>query len=107
LVERFAVATFLVIRTQNGPEWDPAKPMQEQTLWPEHAEYMDALAERGFFLFGGPGLFPRVPFAISAGSEQEVRAELARDPWHESHLVVESLEPWSIRLRSPLLEDRL
>ena len=107
LVEGFAVATFLVIRAENGPEWDPAKPMEEQTPWPEHAEYMDALAERGFFLFGGPGVFPRVPFVISAGSEEEVRAELARDPWHESHLVVESVEPWAIRLRSPLLEDRL
>jgi hypothetical protein len=102
-----AVATFLVIRKQSGPEWDPAKPMEEQTLWPEHAEYMDALAERGFFLFGGPGLFPRVPFAVSARSEEDVRAGLERDPWHESHLVVESVEPWAIRLRSPLLEDRL
>ena len=87
-------ATFLVIRTQNGPEWDPAKPMEEQTLWPEHAEYRTRWLERGFFLFGGPGLFPRVPFAVSAGSEEEVRAELARDPWHESHLVVVSVEPW-------------
>jgi hypothetical protein len=101
------VATFLLIRTQDGPEWDPAKPMEEQTLWAEHADYMDALAERGFYLFGGPTVYPRVPFAVSAADEAEVHAELARDPWHESHLVVQSIEPWTIRLRSPLLGDRV
>ena len=99
------MAIFLVIRTQNGPEWDRSKPMEEQTLWREHADYMDALAERGFFLFGGPGRYPRVPFAVRAESEDELRAELARDPWHESHLVVESVEPWTIRVRSPALGD--
>ena len=99
------MAIFLVIRTQNGPDWDPQKPMEAQMLWPEHAEYMDALAERGFFVFGGPGRFPRVPFVVSADSEAELRAELARDPWHESHLLVESVEPWTIRVRSPLLVD--
>jgi uncharacterized protein YciI len=101
------VATFLVIRTQDGPDWDPAKPMEEQTLWPEHADYMDALTESGFFLFGGPTVYPRVPFAVSAKSEAAIRAELERDPWHESHLVVRSIEPWTIRLRSPLLGDRV
>ena len=101
------MGTFLVIRTQDGPDWDAAKPMEEQTLWAEHADYMDALTERGFYLFGGPTVYPRVPFAVSAADEDEVRAELARDPWHESHLVVRSIEPWTIRLRSPLLGDRV
>ena len=101
------MATFLVIRTQSGPAWDAARPMEEQTLWREHADYMDDLTERGFFLFGGPGTFPRVPFAVSAVDERELHAELARDPWHGSHLVIESVEPWTIRLRSPLLGDRV
>jgi hypothetical protein len=101
------VATFLVIRKQSGPEWDPAKPMEEQTLWQEHADYMDELAERGFVLFGGPTIYPRVPVAYDAESEDELRAELERDPWHETHLVVRSIEPWTIRLRSPLLGDRV
>jgi uncharacterized protein YciI len=101
------MATFLVIRTQDGPEWDASKPMEEQTRWQEHADYMDALTASGFFLFGGPTVYPSVPFAISAPDEGEVRATLARDPWHESHLVVRSIEPWTIRLRSPLLGDRV
>ena len=95
------MATFLLIRTQDGPEWDPAKPMEEQTLWQEHADYMDALTARGFFLFGGPTVYPRVPFAVAAASEEAIRAELARDPWHESHLLVRSIEPWTIRLQAP------
>ena len=72
------MGTFLVIRTQDGPQWDPAKPMEEQTLWDEHADYMDVLTEGGFFLFGGPTVYPRVPFAVSAENEDEIRAELAR-----------------------------
>ena len=96
---------FLLVRTQNGPEWDPAKPMEEQTLWQEHAEYMDALTDRGFFLLGGPSVYPRVPFAVRADSEDQLRAELAHDPWHESHLVIESIELWTIRVHSPLLGD--
>ena len=98
---------FLVIRTQTGPDWDGAKPMEAQTLWREHADYMDVLAERGFFLFGGPGRYPRVPFAVRATSEDELYAELARDPWHESHPVVESVEPWTIRVRSPRLGEHV
>ena len=101
------MATFIVIRTQTGPAWDASKAMEEQTLWDEHAAYMDELTERGFFLFGGPTVDARVPFAVSAADEQALREELARDPWHESHLVIESIEPWSIRLRSPLLGDRV
>jgi hypothetical protein len=48
-----------------------------------------------------------VPFAVSADDEDVVRETLARDPWHESHLIVRSIEPWTIRLRSPLLGDRV
>ena len=101
------MATFLVIRTQTGPAWDASRPMEEQTFWQEHAGYMDELTERGFFLFGGPTVDRRVPFAVSADDEEALRTELARDPWHETHLVIESIEKWTIRLRSPLLGDRV
>jgi len=33
-----------------------------------------------------------------AASQQAVRETFARDPWHQSHLVIESIEPWTIRL---------
>jgi len=33
-----------------------------------------------------------------AGSDAAVRRTLADDPWHLSHLVVDTVEPWTIRL---------
>ncbi len=36
--------------------------------------------------------------AVDAESEDVVRATLARDPWSETHLVIDTIEPWTIRL---------
>ena len=52
-----------------------------------------------FALLGGPlGDEVRVAHAVEAESEDAVRATWARDPWSETHLVVESVDPWTIRL---------
>jgi len=60
---------------------------------------MDGLVEAGFVVLGGPLADEhRVVLAVEAESEDAVRATLARDPWIESHLVVDSIEPWTIRL---------
>ena len=40
------MATFLVIRTRGGPEYDRSKPLEEQSGWADHAAFMDALVER-------------------------------------------------------------
>ncbi|MGZ4383604.1 MAG: hypothetical protein ACXVY3_03320 [Gaiellaceae bacterium] len=90
---------FHVLLRQAGPEWHPSQPMEEQSGWREHASFMDGLVDSGFIVLGGPvGDDGRVVHAIEAESEEEVRATLASDPWSESHLVIESIEPWSIRL---------
>ena len=94
------MATFLVLLLRSGPDWDPAKPMEEQSEWDAHAGYMDELVEHGFIVLGGPMADEfRVVLAVEAESEAAVRAELARDPWHGTHLVVDRVEPWTIRLR--------
>ena len=36
--------------------------------------------------------------AIEAESEDVIRATLATDPWSESHLLVDRIEAWTIRL---------
>jgi hypothetical protein len=36
--------------------------------------------------------------AIEAQDEQEVHDTLARDPWSGTHLVVDAVEPWTVRL---------
>jgi uncharacterized protein YciI len=94
-----AVATFLVLLRRSGPQWDPAKPMEEQSDWPAHAAFMDELAADGFYILAGPLADEhRVVQVVEADSEDVVRATLARDPWSESHLQVDWIEPWTIRI---------
>jgi uncharacterized protein YciI len=90
---------FLVMLRQSGPEWDRSRPLEEQSGWPEHAAFMDGLEAEGFIVLGGPvGDDGRVAHAVEAESEDAIRATLARDPWSESHLLVEAIDPWTIRL---------
>lgn len=91
---------FHVVLRQAGPQWFSGRPLEEQAGWQKHAEYMDALVEAGFIVLGGPVSDDgRVVHAVEAESEDAVRATWARDPWSETHLVVESIEPWTIRLQ--------
>ena len=36
--------------------------------------------------------------AVEAESEDAVHVTLARDPWSETHLRVDTIDPWTIRL---------
>jgi uncharacterized protein YciI len=93
------MAFFLVTLRRSGPQWNPSKPMEDQAEWDAHAAFMDALAERGFIVLGGPLADEvRVVHAVEAASEEEIRATLARDPWSDSHLRIDTIEPWTIRL---------
>jgi uncharacterized protein YciI len=92
------VAYYVVLR-RSGPEWDPSRPMDEQSGWPAHAAFMDGLVDEGFVVLGGPLADERrVVLAVEAESEDVVRATLGRDPWSETHLLVDTIEPWTIRL---------
>ena len=83
----------------NGPAWDPSRGRREQAGWDEHATFMDALVDAGFVVLGGPlADEQRVVLAVEAASEDEVRATLARDPWSETHLRVDTVARWTIRL---------
>jgi len=90
---------FLVVQRRSGPDWRQGSPLEEQSGWTEHAAFMDALVESGFVLLGGPlGDEHRVVLVIDAESEDAVREILARDPWDQSHLRIDSIERWTIRL---------
>ncbi len=91
---------FLVVLNRSGPEWDRSRPLEEQSGWPAHAAFMDGLADSGFIVLGGPVSNLRVVHAVEAESEEAIRATLARDPWSESHLVVDTIDAWTIRLDS-------
>jgi uncharacterized protein YciI len=92
------VAYFVVLR-RTGPQWDPSRRLEEQSDWDAHAAFMDGLVEEGFVVLGGPlADEERVVLAVEAESEEAVRATLARDPWHETHLCVATVDRWTIRL---------
>ena len=90
---------FFVVLRRRGPEWDPSQPLEGQSGWDEHAQFMDDLVTRGFVVLGGPLADEhRVVLVVEAASEEEVRETLRRDPWSGSHLVVDSVDGWTIRL---------
>jgi hypothetical protein len=91
---------FLVLLRRSGPDYDHSKPLEEQSGWLEHAAFMDGLVDDGFIVLGGVlGDERRTAHAVEAASEDEIRERLARDPWSGSHLVVDSIDPWTIRLQ--------
>lgn len=93
------MATFFVVQRRSGPEWDRSRSLEEQSGWTAHAEFMDALESDGFVVLGGPvGDETRALLVLDAESEEEIRETLGRDPWSESHLVIESVDSWTIRL---------
>jgi hypothetical protein len=60
---------------------------------------MDALVDDGFVVLGGPLADEhRVALVVEAESDNAIRATLARDPWSETHLLVDTIERWTIRL---------
>ena len=62
-------------------------------------KFMDALLDEGFIVLGGPLADERrVVHVVEAESEDAVRATLARDPWSGTHLLVDAVDPWTLRL---------
>ena len=90
---------FLVLVRRSGPQWDPSRPLAEQSDWPAHAAFMNGLVDAGFIVLGGPlDDEQRVVHAVEAESEDAVRATFARDPWSGTHLELDTIEPWTLKL---------
>jgi hypothetical protein len=69
---------------------DPRRPPASPARFP---------ASTAFIVLGGPlSDEHRVVHAVEAESEEEIRAKLAEDLWSGSHLVVDTIDPWTIRL---------
>jgi hypothetical protein len=96
------MADYYLVERGHGPLWDRSRGRREQDGWDEHAAFMDRLAADGFVVLGGSvgqGDGDYVLLVVNAGSEDEVRARLADDPWPEDMLTIESVKPWSVWLR--------
>jgi hypothetical protein len=93
------MAMFLVGLRRSGPQWDPSLPLEQQAAFSAHAAFVDGLVDCGVIVLGGPlSDEVRVVYAAEADSADALRAELARDPWHGTHLEVDVIDPWTIRL---------
>jgi uncharacterized protein YciI len=92
---------FAIFRSR-GPAFDDSKPLEAQTLWAEHAAFIDSLFEQGFAALVGPLEGTRDALLIlRASSTDEVAERLALDPWSVSgHLVTKQISPWQLRLGS-------
>jgi uncharacterized protein len=98
------VADLYLVERAKGPEWDHSRGRREQIGWSEHAAFMDALADEGFVVLGGPigeGDGENVLLVVNADSEAAIRDRLADDPWPDDVLRTESVRPWSVWLRGP------
>ena len=82
-----------------GDAWLEGKPLTEQPDWRGHADFMNALADRGFVVLGGPISSTEALLAIDAASEDEIRRVFDDDPWHISRvLAIKDIREWTILL---------
>jgi uncharacterized protein YciI len=95
------MASYFVVRRTPGPAWNPSLPMQSQALWTEHVAFMNRLESEGFIVLGGPvGREGDALLVVDAASEDAVVERLAQDPWTETRLRTDRIEPWTILLDS-------
>jgi uncharacterized protein YciI len=94
--------SYFAVTREAGPTWTDGKGITEQPAASGHAAFMNALADEGFVLFGGPlagsehGRL-RVLLIVDAASEAEVHRRVADDPWTPTEqLETTSIEPWNI-----------
>lgn len=91
---------YYVIRSEQGPAWNPALSMREQMLWTEHAAYINSLLSADKMILGGPigdGKPYRAMVVFIASSEAEVRERLAQDPWYRAGVLqVVTIEGWKV-----------
>jgi uncharacterized protein YciI len=107
---------YFVVVSQQGPGWNPSKPMREQSLWPEHVDFVNGLMDEGFFLLGGPLAGSDVdeafsPAAAPVGAEglyrtmvvvqgpdlAEAARRLEQDPWVRGGVIERaSIDRWEL-----------
>ena len=89
--------TFVTISSP-GPKQDLSKSTREQSLWDEHAAFIDQLVAEGFIVMGGPFVDEGgAMLIVNAEDENEVREKLGNDPWMKHGVLkLESVKRWEI-----------
>jgi uncharacterized protein YciI len=93
------VCEYFLVRQARGPAWDPSRGRRDQLGWNQHAAFIDRLTDDGTIWLGGPigdvdGEY--VVLVVRASTLEEARALFADDPWLDSILTIESIEPWTL-----------
>ncbi len=103
--------SYFAVSREAGPGWE-AGGIYEQPAVDKHAAFMDALADAGFVLFGGPLAGSaagrvRVLLIVDAESEAEIHRRLTDDPWASTEqLRTVSIEPWKLLVGAERLPSR-
>jgi len=92
---------FAVIRSR-GAAWNDSLPLEGQAHWQPHADFMNALHDRGFVAIGGPLEGTHFVLLIClANDADEVASRLEGDPWSRADLLrITLVAPWKLRLGS-------
>lgn len=102
---------YYVVRSEAGPAWDSARPLRAQTLWPEHAAYINSLLSADQMILGGPigdGHPYRAMVVFIADGEAEVRRRVAEDPWYRAGVLrAVSIERWDLIATNDKLDPSL
>jgi uncharacterized protein len=102
-IDQEVIMAMFAVRTAKGPEWDAKGGPREQTLWAEHARYMDELVDQGIIVLGGPieDDDPDVValIVVQAADEDHVRSMLSTDPWRPTQILrIKDVRAWTVWL---------
>jgi uncharacterized protein YciI len=87
----------LMVRFRAGPTWTSGS-VREQPDWDAHAEFVDALIERGTFVMGGPFSDNSGSMSLLEGIDaEEARRILEDDPFMKNGVfVLEEIREWNV-----------
>jgi uncharacterized protein YciI len=86
-----------MVRFRAGPTWTSGS-VREQPDWDAHAEFVDALIERGTFVMGGPFSDNSGSMSLLEGIDaEEARRILEDDPFMKNGVfVLEEIREWNV-----------
>ncbi|HEY8842548.1 MAG TPA: YciI family protein [Gaiellaceae bacterium] len=86
-----------MVRSRAGPTWSSGS-VREQPDWDAHAEFVDALIERGTFVMGGPFSDNSGSMSLLEGIDaDEARRILEGDPFMKNGVfVLEEIREWTV-----------
>jgi uncharacterized protein len=86
-----------MVRFRAGPSWTVGG-VREQQDWDAHAEFVDALIERGTFVMGGPFSDNSGSMSLLEGVDaEEARRLVEEDPFMKNGVfVLEEIREWNV-----------